>query len=351
MNKIVFVIWRDQPGGIEVFLPEIINRLNDYSFEVFVLREKSNTNSVFQETPVKVQYGNSRNWHLYRKLFRYAIKNRHKIFHLFNSGPVVLLILKLAGARKIIYSIHGTIYWRTIIQKIVRKVIWALAIDQHIIFIANSNWSRCVFLKQVNKKTNIQVLYNPINNYRFQFYQKTNSQLQNIIYAGRLAKGKNLIKWLECVRNILSIYPEICFIVYGDGPLKDFLIQYAAKLGISQHVKFYGFIKNIENAYQEADLLLFLSEYESFGNVVIESILCGTPVIASRIPSMEEIFQNFPQFLIPLDNNLDKNILEKLQRYDELKRLTLKASLEFRERFSIEQHINQLDKIYKNVLQ
>jgi len=350
MNQIVLVIWRDQPGGIEVFLPEIMNVLRDYSFEVYVLREKSKVDSVFQEIPVKVHYGHSCNWYLYRKFIRYAINNRNKIFHVFNIGPIILLLLRLAGVRKIIYSIHGTIYWRTVFQKIIRKSLWSFAIAQHMLFIANSKWSRYVFLKQVIKKTNIQVLYNPINNNRFKLYPKNNNKLHRIIYAGRLAKGKNLINWLNCAKNILSIYPEIDFILYGDGPLKEFLVQYAAQFGISQHVKFYGFIKNVENAYKQADLLLFLSEYESFGNVVVESILCGTPVIASKIPSMEEIFQNYPEFLVPLDNKLSENILTKLRNYDELKQLTLKASKEFNERFSIQNHIKQLNKIYKNVV-
>ena len=56
--------------------------------------------------------------------------------------------------------------------------------------------------------------------------------------------------------------------------------------------------------------MMFLSEYELFGNAVVESILCGTPVIASDIPSLREIFRNYPQFLVPADGRMGSDILE-----------------------------------------
>ena len=98
----------------------------------------------------------------------------------------------------------------------------------------------------------------------------------------------------------------------------------------------------------DADILLFLSEYESFGNVAVESILCGTPVIVSDIPSMREIFIDFPEFLISLDDNLNDAVLHKLDDINKLKELTLKARTQFLNRFSVEAHTTALDRLYKS---
>jgi glycosyltransferase involved in cell wall biosynthesis len=99
-------------------------------------------------------------------------------------------------------------------------------------------------------------------------------------------------------------------------------------------------------AYREADLLIFLSEYESFGNVVVESILCGTPVIATDIPSMKEIFQSYPDFLVTSERYTVKEVMEKLKDYVDLVEKCEQAMGEFELRFSQKQHIEKLGMLY-----
>ena len=80
----------------------------------------------------------------------------------------------------------------------------------------------------------------------------------------------------------------------------------------------------------------------------MESILCGTPVIASDIPSLREIFRNYPQFLVPADGRMESDILEKINDLEKLKKLVAEAAEEFRTRFSTEQHINGLKNVYSS---
>ena len=92
--------------------------------------------------------------------------------------------------------------------------------------------------------------------------------------------------------------------------------------------------------------MLFISEYESFGNVVVESILCGTPVVVSDIPSFREIFENFPEFLLTSPESLEESVIKKINQLDHLNYLVPKAKEEFSRRFSFEKHINRLKAIY-----
>ena len=126
------------------------------------------------------------------------------------------------------------------------------------------------------------------------------------------------------------------------------LESYACNLSADEFITFRGHVENIPDAYHQADLLLFLSEYESFGNVVVESILCGTPVIASDIPSMREIFNQYPQFLVSLDKNLEESIIGKIKAADQLSKLLPEVSAEFRKRFSTEHHLKGLSRIYNS---
>jgi glycosyltransferase involved in cell wall biosynthesis len=69
----------------------------------------------------------------------------------------------------------------------------------------------------------------------------------------------------------------------GDGPLRPALEAETALLGISDRVRFIGFVNQsgLPEVYTAADLLVLPSGYEAFGVVVNEAMLCGCPVIVS----------------------------------------------------------------------
>jgi glycosyltransferase involved in cell wall biosynthesis len=102
----------------------------------------------------------------------------------------------------------------------------------------------------------------------------------------------------------------------------------------------------VKNVYQENDLLLFLSKHESFGNVVVESVLTQTPVIASAIPAMKEIFSEYPEFLVELDNHIFDSIICKLKNLDSLKISVSKARKDFARKFNAENHMNRIKELY-----
>jgi glycosyltransferase involved in cell wall biosynthesis len=69
----------------------------------------------------------------------------------------------------------------------------------------------------------------------------------------------------------------------GDGPLRLDLESEAASLGISERVRFLGFVNQsgLPEVYTSSDVLVLPSGYEAFGVVVNEAMLCGCPVIVS----------------------------------------------------------------------
>ena len=69
----------------------------------------------------------------------------------------------------------------------------------------------------------------------------------------------------------------------GDGPLRLDLESESASLGISERVRFVGFVNQsgLPEVYTASDVLVLPSGYEAFGVVVNEAMLCGCPVIVS----------------------------------------------------------------------
>lgn len=342
------------PGGIEILIPKIINEFSDTSFNVFVIRPPlSGFKNVYGNQQYIVKYGSSKNLVALYLLWRYGVSHRNDIFHVFNIGPFALFALRISGIKKLVYSIRGTVYWRTKMQRFIRMPFWKFSISKHYKFIANSEHSKICFLEAVKCNLNdVQVLYNPVYSAGFGYntiINEVKNSIFKISYVGRLAKSKNLFYWLMVVSLLEKKIPNIDLSLYGDGPLQNELKLYSKKLGIEEKVHFKGFLDDIYKAYGETNILLFLSERESFGNVVVESILCGTPVIVFSIPSMKEIFINYPEFLINKDDHIEnvlEDIIKKINNFSRLKILTLEAAKEFKIRFSMKQHIEKLRAIY-----
>ncbi len=338
------------PGGIELTLSNIIKFQSEINFKVFTIRPPvTGLFDVYEKFEVIRETGSKNNFLSLIRLWSYARRNKNDIFHLFNTGPFYLFVVRLAGVNKIVYSIRGTVYWKNIFEKIFRKLIWKISLNKKIILISNSEYSKDIFNKKIKANLKIQILYNPIsfiNN--VPPVKKNINNLIKIIYVGRFTEGKNLFLWIDLAFNIHNEIPETVFELFGYGHIKEELTKRIKELKAEQFIKVKGFRKKIENVYNNSDVLLFLSKYESFGNVVVESILNGTPVITSAIPSMKEIFRNYPDFLVNLDQNLEKNVINKLKNLDHLKTLVPIVAEEFNNRFSFQQHLKKIKSIYNS---
>jgi glycosyltransferase involved in cell wall biosynthesis len=348
-STVCFVHYTSAPGGIELLMPDIISSLDGERRSVFVIRPPvAGKFNVYDGVPVSVTYGSANNLVAAYRLWRHARRNRGAVFHGFNTGPFFLLVLRLAGVRKAVYSIHGTRHFSNSMEWFTRRFVWRLALSPQYTVISNSEHSKAVFLDFIKPLSPaVRVLYNPVSAPRLgDVRRRSSGGGLNIIYIGRLVEGKNLSGWLEMARAIRTLRSDARFLVYGDGPLKESLIREGEEKGMKDYLFFRGFTADLSSAFSDADLMMFLSEYESFGNVVVESILYGVPVIAAGIPSVREIFRDFPGFLVSAGPAMESEILERISRLDELRQMVPEASSQFRERFSLEQHTRGLREVY-----
>lgn len=100
------------------------------------------------------------------------------------------------------------------------------------------------------------------------------------LYVGRLSHEKGLDIYLEAIRKLNKKYEEkMVFLFAGDGPYRDVL----KKCGI-KNVHLTGFVKGEElaNLYADADLFVFPSGTETFGNVLLEAMASGLPCICTE---------------------------------------------------------------------
>ena len=103
------------------------------------------------------------------------------------------------------------------------------------------------------------------------------------VFAGRLEAQKDPATLLEAFARCLRTGPAR-LIVLGEGSLLAALQARAEKLGIADRVAFVGFQVDPLPWLAFARALVLPSRYEGFGNVIVEALGCGTPVIAADCP-------------------------------------------------------------------
>jgi glycosyltransferase involved in cell wall biosynthesis len=107
-----------------------------------------------------------------------------------------------------------------------------------------------------------------------------------ILYSGRFVWYKDLETFIKVYERFKEHGPHnVAFVLAGDGPIRDELERRMPDAYFSGYLQ--G--EELSRAYASADLLLFPSTTETFGNVVLEAISSGIPAVVSDVGGCKEI--------------------------------------------------------------
>jgi glycosyltransferase involved in cell wall biosynthesis len=105
-----------------------------------------------------------------------------------------------------------------------------------------------------------------------------------VIAAGRLCEQKDFTTLLRAFRRVVDHRPAR-LIILGRGRLLGELKALAGELGIAERVDFHGHVPNPVAYFAAADLFVLSSAWEGFGNVLVEAMVAGCPVVSTDCPS------------------------------------------------------------------
>ena len=174
-----------------------------------------------------------------------------------------------------------------------------------------------------------------------------------LLFVGTLEPRKNLLTLLKAFEQILrhtSWRPQLV-VAGGQGWLMDETFSFLKESGLNEHLRLTGYLNDqeLQALYSSCKAFIYPSLYEGFGLPPLEAMACGAPVIATRIPALQETLADAAILLEPVDvDGLARAIISILENDDRRRELS-SSGLEQAAQYSWERAAQLTYEIYRRV--
>lgn len=328
-------------------------RLNISHHNIHFHQVSVNRYSVFQYPPYDIA--------LASKMAEVIREEQLDVLHVHYAIPhavCAILARQMAGTNvKIVTTLHGTDitvlgYDSTLTEAI------KFGIEKSDAVTAVSQALRDETLEIIAPDKDIHVIHNFIDENVYQKVESENlKEIYNIhpnekvlIHVSNFRKVKRVDDIIKVFSEVAKEVPAILLLV-GDGPERNRLIQLTKELNIENKVRFLGKQDHLEKIYSISDLMLLLSEKESFGLVALEAMACGVPCIGTNIGGIPEvIIEGFNGYIGELGDikslsNLALKLLTNEELYKEMSHQAIQTPQQY---FHSDMIVKKYEELYKS---
>lgn len=170
-----------------------------------------------------------------------------------------------------------------------------------------------------------------------------------------IEKLYNIDILIQSFAQLSPKHPHLKLLIVGEGSVKSDLESLAKKLNVSEKVVFTGRIPfaEVKNYYNMINVLVNISEYESFGVSVIEAMACEKPVIVTNVGGLKDIVMDETLGFKVEIRNVEQTVqaIETLMADQKLyKQIAGDVRKHVIEHYSWEKNLQQMIDIYENVI-
>jgi glycosyltransferase involved in cell wall biosynthesis len=249
------------------------------------------------------------------RIIRNFLKEKYSLIHTATPGSMGLQALAVArlGNIPIISSYHTSLpeYVHTRVDAIVKKfrlptehsgdrsedLTWKFMrwyYDQTELVLAPSEFTKAQL--ETKLKTPVKIFSRGIDTEKFNPGWRQETALVTALYAGRVSREKNL----DVIARIFSERHDAVLRVVGDGPYMEEMKR------LLPHGQFDGFLKGeaLFRAYASSDFFVFPSTTDTFGNVVLEAMSSGLPVVVTDKMGPKELVRDRETGFIATDEDV-----------------------------------------------
>jgi glycosyltransferase involved in cell wall biosynthesis len=167
--------------------------------------------------------------------------------------------------------------------------------------------------------------------------------------VGRLNPQKNFSLFLEIAALLAPEFPEVRFLLAGEGPEESMLRAKVRELGLGDRVVFAGYVADTRRVYVAADVLLMPSRFEGLPMTLLEAMAMGLPVVASRLDGIAEVVEDGKEgFLVDAGDGAGfaDRVARVLGSEEVASSLAAAARAKIEAGFSVERMTSAVEEIY-----
>ena len=274
------------------------------------------------------------------KAYYWSIKNHidqirrtfpFDLIHAHFGYPDGVVAARLARRYGVPFVITEHALWRPWMDdhpRVRRQAVWASGeCDFHVAVSGHARDTISHFTGQTYK---LRVIHNGVDGTVFTPLPDGRKPASNqILYVGLMRHVKGVDVLLRAMRLLVDRQPAARLVLVGGGFYRSYLLEenrlrnLVRDLDVTSNVEFVGLKSPIEVAkyMRESTMLVLPSRRETFGAVLIESLACGTPVIATDCGGPSEIINQKVGLLVPVEDvealaNAMATLLERRENYD-----------------------------------
>jgi L-malate glycosyltransferase len=326
-------------------------RLKKMYHNIFSHEVEVNQYSVFQYPPYDIA--------LASKIAEVAVMEDLDVLHVHYAIPhavCAILARQMSGRDlKIVTTLHGTDI--TVLgydPSLTDAIRFGIEKSDFVTAVSNSLITQTHEL--IKPKKEIQCVYNFIDK---RVNTRTDSSaLRNeygilpdekvVIHVSNFRPVKRVPDVIKAFAGIAKQMPAKLLLV-GDGPEMKTVCNLAGELGIRDKVLLLGKQERVEELYSLSDLMLLLSEKESFGLVALEAMACGVPCIGTDVGGIPEVIVDGETgYICELGNiqSITEKAVQILSNPQIHKRFSAKSVERAEKRFSAEHIVAEYENIY-----
>jgi glycosyltransferase involved in cell wall biosynthesis len=165
---------------------------------------------------------------------------------------------------------------------------------------------------------------------------------------------KGIEYFLAAAALVSQRFPDVRFVIAGDGNNRRELEEYAATLGLASKALFTGFRTDLAKILPEAAVSVLPSLSEGLSNSLLESMAAGVPVVATNVGGNPEIVEDGISGLLvpPRDSEaLATAMIRVLTDTGLAARFGLAGRNRVREMFSMQRSVDSVERLYNTLVQ
>lgn len=170
--------------------------------------------------------------------------------------------------------------------------------------VVQNNSNKSYFKKPIQKKCDI--ILNPIEVNEYSGKAIFEKKKDKIVSVGRIIKQKNPLLLAEAFRRIASDFPSFSLVFYGEGDMRQQIIDFAKQYDLQERILCPGPVENVYKNICDSKLFVLSSDYEGMPNALLEAMCFGLPVISTKVSGATDVISNMENGLLVDCNSPDQ---------------------------------------------